>query len=205
MVQFATYNLDHHPPQIDEIESVTPIHEPTDTEMLSPELLHVPDRARRMGLLATKSFLDLTRFQLNADEPPDSYFFIEYYLKNIDSFVTPPSVSPTYLGRRDHLGAATRAFRAVCLSPHVLPDPDISRIELGYRSAAGRTSYDFITNPPDRGYIHNILVSRLAVAMVQSRKWQPGKPVGPAQQRVLDRIIENSSNPYTDFDTKQLD
>jgi hypothetical protein len=205
-IEFTSYSLNTYPPEPIEVTMVTPVFSvPTPTESLSENLLLVCDRDRRMGYLVSNNWLDLDRFKMAAGKPPEKNFFKE-----------PPRDYPTVyrrLMKRHHMACATSAFKAVCLSPDIMPEVDVPRTETGNSESFSRTITEYIREagiyqPVTSGIsLDYLLVSHTAVINFVKKIWHPsvfGQNIGDKQLEVLQRIYDQPTSPYTsahyDFD-----
>jgi hypothetical protein len=202
-VEFTSYSLHSYPPEPIEVTPVSPIYSvPSHSESLSDNLIYVPGRTRRMGYLATDNWLDVDRFRMATGRPPERNFFREI-----------PRDYPTVYRRlkaRYHLRPATMAFKAICLSPDVMPEVDMPREEMGNSEEFSRTITEYIREagiyqPVTSGIsLDYLLVSRTAIVKFVQGAWHPSVfmnvNVGKAQLTILERLAAQQTSPYTSPD-----
>lgn len=162
-------------------------------EALTEELAYVPDTARRLGLLATNQWFDLTRFRLSAAAPPE---------KSVYHHDIPANLYRPYsyrLKNLRHLGRAHSAFLSTCLTADYREE-GMTHPQLGDETKSERTIEDFILHPLAwEQKIHSLdylLVSRgltegIAIGAITSARY------GTAQQNTIERLASGTQNPYT--------
>lgn len=193
--EFIHYDQQYYPPMPCRVDRITIPDTPATTphETLTSEIAYVPNAARRMGLLATDQWFDLTRFRLSTAPPP---------AKSIYDYDIPANRYRPYsyrLKNTRHLGRAHSAFLSVSLTADYRGE-ETAYPQLGDETKPERMIEDFVLHSLawDQ-HVHSLdylLVSRELTEGIAAGEVAPARQ-GKAQQDTIERLVSNTRNPYT--------